>query len=231
MEQYQECLTNCEVREREKDLTELVDKKIDSWTYKFLNTPFPLCNITVLFRGDEDTGILSYFSHGVLKINGEVVDQLQESENAEDPRVTEFSQFRLHSSLPCFLNCDIELILYFHSRHDIDNLFIRILADEVLCEIPKELKENHWTFPLNHCTLHAEKGQLKVQETQWKKILNTDISQQLKTKTIYPTSKSSEDVTLERFDLTSKQLEQKLDDLVAWTVQRELLRNSLNEIS
>lgn len=227
MDLYLQSVTTAETLEREKDLVELKEKKRDAWKYTFLHTPKPLCNLTVLFRGDEETGILSYFSHGLLRINGEVVDQLQESESAEDPRVTEFSSFRPSCPLPAFLQCTIDIVLHFHTPHDLDPSLIRVIADEVQCTIPEACRTEKWVLPLEHATLCVEDGKLTSKETQWRGIIHNDISQQVAMNTPYVKQKFEDEVLLERFDLSSRELEEKIEDLVAWSVQRQLLRNSI----
>jgi len=230
MEIYTSLCQEGEIKEREEGLSKLINKDLECWTYE-ISSKLPLCNITVLFRGDPEEGILSAVSHGTLELGEKLIDQLTEC-NEEDPRVMEFNYFKSLSPFPAFLKGKLTIRIYFHSYHKNEPDQVRILADEVHFSglIPEQLSKGKWIFPLPSCTLCCGNGEVKAEASRWKTILKEEIAEQKKLNQPFLNEKS-DDVHLGHFGIKSEELESKLDLLVAWTVQRQLIREKMKEIA
>jgi hypothetical protein len=184
------------------------------WRYAVHHNDRQLRNITVLFRGPPED-ILSSNEYGALLVNGKVIDVLT-GVDEDDPRVKAFQVV-----LPTTKDLDINIVLAFQP-HDFPENQVRILAD---VGDPEE------------SNISTEFGSIvhgKVTGPEWTpewtpKKFNLD--QDIQTF-----------VNLRRIDFETRQAElmlgikrstlgEKLDELVAWKTQRQLIDDRMQQLS
>jgi len=187
----------------------------DKWIYKVKKFT-TISNITLLFRGDEEEGLLSYLDEAYLFVNGRVVDKLENMD--EDPRVCEFPHFDEEYPLPSFAIDSIEIHVKFFKDPPFQKDQLRILGD--VNDQPLVLNED-WKYLTQECTFVMEKGKLSIVENMCEKFE--------KIKDILDESESEvDDLDLDLGMAKSRLLSYDLDYYTSWKTQRKLLKRNLN---
>ena len=114
--------------------------------------PSGIANITILFRGNPETGILSTVSAAYLTLNDKVLDVACMQVKQKDKRVATFAGFSLKNPFwhTCMSETDqLKIYIRFLEPPTEPKTMIRILGDLVWFETQNLLVETSWTRPLN----------------------------------------------------------------------------------
>lgn len=140
--------------EMEHGFSHIVQQDAMVWVYK-LDPPAGIVgfsNLTVLFRGDAETGVLSHVKFGALLLNGVVIDVLRQAAYTHDPRVAEFPAFTAPNMFPAFAlsrSDELQLAIAFKSPHANGLSSVRVLVDLVCdAEAPPSAVRWPWMLPL-----------------------------------------------------------------------------------
>jgi hypothetical protein len=139
-----------DLREVEAGLSRIVQQDELAWQFE-LSPPGPaIANVTMLFSGSEDDGILSSVAYVVLTLNGRVVDVAIQAPG-DDPRVVQFPAFPTSAPFPCFAlgaRDTLEIVVVFAAKHAHPLDQLRILADVVPLRVPTCLRDGDWDMAL-----------------------------------------------------------------------------------
>lgn len=186
------------------------------WIYKVKKFT-TISNITLLFRGDEDEGLLSFLDEAYLWANGRIIDKLENLD--EDPRVCEFPHFNAEYPLPSFALDNVEIHVKFFMDPPFSKDQLRILGD--VNSQPLVLTDD-WKYITQECTFSMEKGKLSIIENMCEKFE--------KIKSIIDESESEvDDLDLDLGLTKSRLLSYDLDYYTSWKTQRKLLKQKLQD--
>jgi len=215
--------------EVEDGLVSGMQKEGRVWRYELNASAFTtMHSITVLFRGSEDE-ILSEFLYGALLVDGVCVDLLKQDEDNDDERVKEFSAFPSENPFPCFAKSKVEIVLVFKREHTFDTDKIRVLADascadEDMSDVYVRYTTPVAEFTVSECKLTIIKGDV------WSLSLPGLLLQQEVDKLVVRREVlNPEDEDLPDTEMPT--LFDRLDYIVAWKAQRELLESSLSSVN
>lgn len=110
-----------------------------------------IANITILFRGRADDGILTVVDSAYLTFNDRVIDIASMAPNQDDRRVATFRGFS--ESMPFMFSCmsatdELKIFIRFKKHHTFKKEMVRILADLFHFESQDDFLHQSWILPL-----------------------------------------------------------------------------------
>lgn len=106
-----------------------------------------ISDITLLFNGGSENGILSYVDNAYLLLNDTEVDSIEN--DVDDERICTFSKFSSEYPIPSFSLDKIEISVHFADvPFNSDTEMIRILGSVTtdLNFVPNDMKNNKWEY-------------------------------------------------------------------------------------
>ena len=228
---FSEVIENIDSEEVENDFSELCAHE-NVWRYK-LNTKhiFAITNVSVLFRGDEVEGILGDVKFGAFVVNGIVVDILNPSIDSDDVRVQEFREINCKNAFPSFSNCEIYVIITFHKIPDHAYDQIRIIGDVLISGEDMPLNDIVCSQRTRLCEINVENCILYAKGITWTENFEMDvINKEIEYKEA-EMIENDKDVDFSEDSIVNLNLSNRLDYIVEWHAQRNLLRRSMDTVS